>query len=301
MLTGQRLAVPPEASGTRLDRFLKGSFPAVPSRSIRFALEAGSVRVDGEIGVKGRVLRAGETVAVAAIAEPDDWLPVPCDLPGATVAYADRNVAVLCKPYDVHTEPQRPNETGTLAGFLRQRYPRVADFAPEPSLSLLTRLDYATSGAIPAALTAEAFTFLKKEREQGCIEKRYLCVVEGEVASPFSVDWAIDAGGGTTVRVLRGRKDPDPHRWTRVEPVGTVHGTTLLRVTISRGKRHQIRAHLAAAGFPIVGDRRYAAVPSDGPGKSRLMLHAERVAFRHPERKEIVSVECPPPEGFGAT
>jgi len=67
---------------------------------------------------------------------------------------------------------------------------------------------------------------------------------------------------------------------------------------ISRGKRHQIRAHLAAAGHPIVGDRRYAAVPKEGPGKTRLMLHAEEVTFRHPATGETLRVVCPPGPEF---
>ena len=301
MLIDQKLRVDPEASGMRLDRFLRNRFPHVPSRSVRFALEAGAVRVDGEAGAKGRSLRRGETVTVAGIAENEDWLPVAGDLPGGSVAHADPHVAVLCKPCDVHTEPQRPNEPGTLAGFLRKLYPQVADFAPVPGLTLLTRLDYATSGAVPAALTAEALRFLQKEREMGRIEKRYLCLVAGEVTAAFSIAWMIDTDGFPTVRVRRDRQDPDPGRWTLVEPVRSAGGRTLVQATISRGKRHQIRAHLAAAGYPIVGDRRYAAVPPEGPGRTRLMLHAGRVTFRHPDREELVSVACPLPEGFETT
>jgi 23S rRNA pseudouridine1911/1915/1917 synthase len=301
MLRDQNLPVAPQSAGMRLDRFLRDRFPHVPARSVKFALEAGDVRVNGEIGAKGRILRDGETVTVSGIAESRDWLPVPCDLPGASVAFGDGHVAVLCKPCDVHTEPQRPNETGTLAGFLRKLHPDTADIAPLPGLTLLTRLDYATSGAVSAALTPQAFTFLRKERELGRIEKRYLCLVEGEVAAPFSIAWMIDAGGGQTVRVRPDREDPDPRRWTFVEPVRSVGGTTLLRATISRGKRHQIRAHLAAARHPIVGDRRYAAVPTDGPGRSRLMLHAERVTFRHPGTGVPVSVDCKAPGEFGIT
>jgi 23S rRNA pseudouridine1911/1915/1917 synthase len=301
MLKGQTLPVPPQAAGMRLDRFLRERLPHVPVRSVKFALEAGDVRVNGEIGAKGRYLKDGETVTVAGIAESEDWLPVPGDLAGASVAYGDSHVAVLCKPCDVHTEPQRPNERGTLAGFLRKHYPHVAEIALVPGLTLLTRLDYATSGAVPAALTPRSFVFLQKEREMGRIEKRYLCLVEGEVTSPMSIAWRIDAEGGRTVRVRLDRQDPDPRRWTLVEPVRCDGGTTLLRATISRGKRHQIRAHIAAAQHPIVGDRRYAAVPPDGPGKGRLMLHAERVTFRHPETGEPISVDCAAPEGFGIT
>ena len=292
MLTLQSLGVLPGETGVRLDRFLRNRFPGVPSRSVRFAIEGGAVRVGGAASPKGRILREGETVTVASLAEGADWFPVPSDLPGASVAYEDAHVAVLCKPHDVHTEPQRPLEAGTLAGYLRKLHPEAAEISPAPGLTLLTRLDFATSGAVPAALTTQAWTFLRHEREMGAIGKRYLCLVEGDVPEPIPIDYTIDSGGGGTVRV-RDSADPDPCRWTWIEPLGSAGpGRTLVRATISRGKRHQIRAHLAAAGHPIVGDRRYAAVPPEGPGKARLMLHAEEVTFRHPATGEPMRVVC---------
>lgn len=294
MLILQSQDVLPGDSGARLDRFLRDRFPMVPSRSVRFAIEGGAVRVGGVVSPKGRLLREGEIVAVTSLAEGEDWLPVPSDLPGASVVHEDLHVAVLCKPHDAHTEPQRPLEAGTLAGYLRMLHPEVAEIAPVPGLTLLTRLDFSTSGAVPAALTAQAWTFLRHERERGAIVKRYLCLVEGNVEESIPIDYAIDSGGGGSVRVRKGSADPDPCRWTWIEPVKNVGaGRTLVRATISRGKRHQIRAHLAAAGHPIVGDRRYAAVPPEGPGKARLMLHAEEVTFPHPATGEPLRVVCP--------
>jgi 23S rRNA pseudouridine1911/1915/1917 synthase len=302
MLILQALDVLPGESGARLDRFLRNRFPGVPSRSVRFALEGGAVRVGGVLAAKGRILREGESVTVESLAEGKDWLPVPSDLPGASVVHEDSHIVVLCKPHDAHTEPQRPLEAGTLAGYLRLRHPEVVGIAPAPGLTLLTRLDFATSGAVPAALTVQAWTFLRHEREMGAIRKRYLCLVEGNVEEPIPIDYAIDSDGGGTVRVRKGSADPDPRRWTRIEPVRSVGaGRTLVRATISRGKRHQIRAHLAAAGHPIVGDRRYAAVPPEGPGKTRLMLHAEEVTFRHPATGGEMRIVCPPGPEFTAT
>jgi 23S rRNA pseudouridine1911/1915/1917 synthase len=298
MLRDQTFAVPGCDAGLRLDRFLRDRYPEVPSRSVRFALDAGAVRVDGAIAPKGRVLRGGETVSIAALAEKQDWLPVPGELPGAGIAYEDRHVIVLCKPHDSHTEPQRPNEAGTLAGHLLQRCPAVAEISPVPGLTLLTRLDYATSGAVPAALAEESFRFLRHEREMGNIRKTYLCLVEGEIRSPSTIAYVIETEGGDTVRVRTEKKEPDPRRWTLLEPVRPIAGRTLARATISRGKRHQIRAHLAAAGHPIVGDRKYSAVPPEGPGKDRLMLHAEEVFFRHPATGEPMTVRCPAPPEF---
>ncbi len=284
--------------GIRLDRFLRERLPGLPSRSVRFAIEAGEVRVGTKKVSKGRILAAEEVVVVRRIAETADWIPEPGDLPGAAVLFADEAVAVLEKPPDVHTEAHRPRERGTLAGYLRYRFPSVERFSSAPGLTLLTRLDYATSGAVPAALTEEAFDFLSRERDNGEIRKTYFCLVYGRLDEERILSFRIDAEGGETVRVRTEEADPDPKRWTTVMPVRHRGSVTLLRAEISRGKRHQIRAHLAAAGLPVVGDRRYSAVPPEGAGKTRLMLHAAEVTFRHPGRGQQMTVVSPLPEEF---
>ncbi len=294
------LTVEEVGSGTRLDRFLRLRFPWLPGKSIRFAIEAGEVRVDGEKGRKGRLLTTGQEVFVRRIAEAWDWMPEPGDLPGASVLFGDDFVAVLDKPADVHTEPHRPGERGTLAGYLRWRFPLVTELSSLPGLTLLTRLDYATSGAVPAALSSEALNFLSREREKGEIRKAYYCLVSGHLEEEMTLSFRIEAEGGKTVRVRTEARDPDTKRWTTVTPVRWDDSVTLVRAEISRGKRHQIRAHLAAAGYPVVGDRRYSAVPPEGAGSKRLMLHAAEVTFFHPGKGERVTVSSALPEEFGA-
>jgi 23S rRNA pseudouridine1911/1915/1917 synthase len=294
-------SVGPNLEGMRLDRFLRLSCPDIPAKSIRFAIEGGEVSVGGEKGVKGRTVKEGETVTVRSMAGREDWLPVPGDIGGAFVLHADDDVAVLMKPVNVHTEPQRPLEKRTIAGYLLWNFPQTAGISDEPGLTLLTRLDYATSGAVAAALTAGAFEFLKREREQGRIVKTYICLVDGFLDRPMSLTYALDPSGGEKVRVRKDRTENDPLYRTDVRPIRASGNYTLVSAVISKGKRHQIRAHLAAAGFPIVGDRRYGTVPSHGPGKDRLMLHAAEVRFTHPARMEAITVSAPVPEEFELT
>ncbi len=299
MLRDLRFRVDAEGAGRRLDRFLRARLPDLPAKSIRFALEAGLACVASERAKKGRILRDGEEVAVRWIAESADWRPLPGDLRGASVLYADEAVAVLDKPPDVHTDPQRPFEEATLAGYLLWRFPRVASFAGEPGSTLLTRLDYAVSGAVPAALTPEAFAFLSREREQGRIRKTYICLVRGRLEAALSLSYFLETKGGERVRARIDREEEDPRYWTSVSPIKAAGENTLVRAVISKGKRHQIRAHLAAAGYPIVGDRRYSAVPAEGPGRDRLMLHAAEVRFAHPSGEGDLQVRSPIPGVFG--
>lgn len=296
MKEGLRFRVPPSGAGIRLDRFLRMQCPGVPPRSVRFALEAGDVTVGGKRAAKGRLLAHGDEVAVRRIPEAADWLPVAEDLPGASVLADDGVVIVLDKPPGCHTEPQRPLEPGTLAGYLRRIHPDVAAFAETPGLSLLTRLDRDASGVVPAALTHEAFRFLRRERERGGIVKTYVCVVDGRLERAATLSFAMDTAGGERVRVRTDRREPDPRYRTEVEPLRVLEGRTVVRATLARGRRHQVRAHLAAAGFPIAGDRLYGREASPA---GRLLLHAEAVAFLHPVTGERIRVVSPIPPEFG--
>ncbi len=298
MMRGVRLRVDAVPGGVRLDRFLRLSLPGLPARSVAYAIASGDVSVDGARAAKGRVLRGGEDVVVRCIPEQPDWIPEAGDVPGAAVLYEDRDVAVLDKPADAHTEPHRPREAGTLAGYLLWKFPAAAGFSAGPGYTLLSRLDFAVSGAVPAALSAETMRFLVREREEGRMGKVYACVVSGHVPREFTVSFAIESRGGERVRVRRDRREPDPRYWTLVTPVGREGRLTLVRAAIAKGRRHQVRAHLAAAGCPIVGDGLYGAGRPDAAGAGRLMMHAAEVSFAHPRRGERLTVISPLPPGF---
>ena len=96
------------------------------------------------------------------------------------------------------------------------------------------------------------------------------------------------AAPGTRVRVDGGRNPLAAH--TTWEVIGRRLGTSLLRVHLRRGRAHQVRAHLAAAGYPIVGDSIYGGATAAG-----LHLHAAAVRFRHPQSGALILIESPPP------
>jgi len=231
---------------------------------------------------------------VTSLAEGEDWLPVPSDLPGASVVYEDPHVAVLCKPHDVHTEPsgrwkrdacRLPAETSPRGG--ENRLGRGPDAAHAP------RFFHQRGGSCP--LTAQAWTFLRHEREMGRIGKRYLCVVEGEVpeAGP---DRLLD-------RFRRGRDRTGTDGDGGPGPVPV----DLDRAGEERGRRPYPGPgdDLPRQAAPDPGAPRRGR-PSDrgrppvwppyfgGTGKTRLMLHAEEVRFRHPRRGSLCGSSAPP-------
>ena len=150
---------------------------------------------------------------------------------------------------------------------------------------LLNRLDQLTSGIVLAALTSGAARVFTS-RAAGAVVKEYLAVVEGELDEALTLKRRLDTDDRKRTRVL-GRLETEPRLWTQVWPKGKLtQGRTLVRVRIQAGARHQIRAHLAAADLPIVGDPLYglsgegAAISAADVGTAkRLYLHHHLLEF----------------------
>jgi 23S rRNA pseudouridine1911/1915/1917 synthase len=273
----RRFVAMPEDAGNRLDR-LVALRASIGRRRARELCDAGSVLVDGRRG------RAADTVAPGASivldlpsehAEPDRTLAL-------DVRFETSSVVVAHKPAGLPTAPLRPGEVGTLANALVARYPEMKHVGQRPrEPGLLHRLDTQTSGLVVACRTPEAFRRLDSALRRGKLEKRYLAIAAGSLGDEGEIDDALA---------------PDPRRRGRVrtaapEGSGYARGSltryrvlerrgplVLLELRMSRGFRHQIRAHLAAVGAPLVGDALYGG-PSWPEHPERHALHASYVAW----------------------
>jgi len=131
-----------------------------------------------------------------------------------------------------------------------------------------------------AALDRESATRYRMLEDAAGVDKRYLAVVHGSVETPLTLRRKIDMARRARVRVLP-EDAADPLRATQVRPLAAENGRTLVEARIAKGARHQIRAHLAAAGHPIVGDTLYGE-PCGGPGSdpdAGLRLHHWRMCL----------------------
>ena len=137
----------------------------------------------------------------------------------------------------------------------------------------MNRLDLPTSGLVIAALSSDAAQEFRILEDAGQVRKEYAVLVHGRVEAPTVLRRALDTADRKKVRALGG-DSPDPLRWTEIEPVAydPLLDRTRLRAVIHKGARHQIRAHLAMHGHPIVGDALYGSGDED-----RLHLHHARL------------------------
>lgn len=278
MSRSKSFVVAPAEAAQRLDR-LVAQRGGVGRRGARELCETGRVTVDGRRGRAADLVPAGALVAFeapAAEAERDAGAPL-------DVRLETREVVVAHKPAGQPSAPLRPGELGTLANALLARYPEMATFgrkAREPGL--VHRLDTQTSGLVVAARTPDAFERLSDALERGKLRKRYLAIVAN---SELPDDGTLDAPLGPDPR-RRGRVAPVPDGAAGYARASITHfrvlerraALVLVELTMSKGFRHQIRAHLASVGAPLVGDSLY-----DGPAwpehPERHALHASYVAW----------------------
>jgi 23S rRNA pseudouridine1911/1915/1917 synthase len=207
---------------------------------------------------------------------------------GLEVLYEDDVLVAVNKPAGLVVHPTYKNAAGTLLDMLRGCDPAARFF-------LAGRLDRLTSGVVIAAKSRDAYVSIQRAWPDAL--KDYLAVVHGRV-EPVCGD--ID---------LRLGPDPDDRRRrTASETSGALSltrferlaysdlmpaGLSLLRCRLVTGRRHQIRVHLAARGWPIVGDPVYGR--PGPPLFPRQALHAWRVVLTHPVSREQLRIEAPLP------
>jgi 23S rRNA pseudouridine1911/1915/1917 synthase len=212
------------------------------------------------------------------------------------IIHVDDQLLVVDKPEGLHTAPLREGETGSLLDAVIEQFPeveRVPGIKPvEPGL--LHRLDRGTSGLVVIARSIRAFAGLHAQFESGSVRKEYLavCVPGPAVRSKrLSVSSRFAPLGASRAKVrmvmsyehrARVLKEATPDTYTtEAEVAERGGGCCLVRSTITRGFRHQVRVHLAHLGLPIVGDGLYGAPVPPGFGE-RMYLHASAVELHHP-------------------
>ena len=279
----------------RLDVALIGAHPELSRRRARDVIEKGQVTLDGRT-----VLEPGLLVGAGAAITWDENRKarsrVRSSLP---LLYEDDLLVVVDKPAGllaVPTVPDAPEDSALarIRDYAARRWPR------RPYVGVVHRLDRDTSGALAFALTIDTRAGLRDLFRAHRMDRRYAALVEGSPPQDEGViDLAIhDTYEGGRRRIARPGEPSHPAR-TRWRVAERFPDGALLEVELETGRQHQIRLHLAQAGFPVVGDTVYGPDPRrSAKAAPRQMLHARRLGFVHPATGEKVEVESPLPADF---
>ena len=265
--------IPPQEAGKRLDAALAELLPHLGLRGRRRLWEHGRVLLDGRERGPAHRVAGGESVTLELSALVSASFPEPTALESwsiRVVAYSPDYVA-LYKPVGLHSAALAGGSEPSLEALLPSLWPGFCRNAPGLSdvpPQLLSRLDAPTSGLITAACNPAAADNFRRLEAAGAVRKHYLALVHGRLEAPLLLTRRTDTDQRKKTRVLA-EDSPDPTRHTRAEPLRFYDlsdtSKTLVHAEIRRGSRHQIRAHLAAAGHPLVGDALYGGegLPED--------------------------------------
>jgi 23S rRNA pseudouridine1911/1915/1917 synthase len=248
------------------------------------------VLVDGTARPKNHRVAAGQVVSVEPGAGPDSAAE---PVPDFEVVYEDADLLVVDKPAGLVTHPAPGHRGPTLAGALRGR----AAGGPDPERAgIVHRLDRDTSGLMVVTKTEEAHAALAAALRARQVRREYLALVAGRVETESGTVDAPIGRDRSRRTVVSTRSDRPREAVTHFEVIERLPTTTLLRVRLETGRTHQIRAHLAAIGHPVCGDRQYGGGACGREiGLERQFLHAEKLMFSHPRSGADTVCESKPP------
>lgn len=275
-------------AGRRLDLYLQSQLTAFSRARIQDWIKSGRVLVNGAPQKASTLLRGGERIEVSPAglapltAEPED-LPI-------EILYEDPSVIAVNKPAGLTVHAGAGAHSGTLVNRLVHHFGSLSQLGGELRPGIVHRLDKGTSGVLLVARTDAAHRALAEQFSSRTVEKTYLALAEGRIASDsgrITLPVTRDPVRRTrmTARLNRGREALTDYRVLQ-----RFDRFTYLEIRIGTGRTHQIRAHLAAIGHPVAGDRLYGA--KAGP---RIFLHAWRIVFWSPATGERIRLEAPLP------
>lgn len=285
----------PEEAGQRLDNFLQRVRGGVPKTRIYRAIRKGEVRVD-----KGRVKPDTRLEAGVSVRIPPLRVPEKADAAGAagwrtrlraSIIREESTLLVVNKPPGLAVHGGSGINVG-LIETLRAMY------ETDRYLELVHRLDRDTSGLLLVARRASTLRNLHVLLRSNGIDKRYLCLVNGRwpahlkrVDAPLE-KFALPSGERRVKVAATGRQSLTTFRVVR-----RWSSATLVEAKPVTGRTHQIRVHCQHAGFPILGDAKYADEAAvriaDKLGLKRLFLHAASLNFRLDEQNYSLEAGLP--------
>jgi 23S rRNA pseudouridine1911/1915/1917 synthase len=276
--------------GTRLDKYVCHQLGELSRTRIQKLIADGYITVNDQVVKAGLRLNVGDRLRVIIPPAPPSHL-MPEAIP-LNIIYEDDDLLVIDKPAGLPVHPAPGHPSHTLVNALLSHFPHLADISDSMRPGIVHRLDKDTSGVMLVAKNSVAQANLVEQFKARSVAKAYLVLVKGHLTPE---DGAIEApigrdpGNRKRMAVVAGGREAR----TEYRVIRYIGDYTLLEVRPETGRTHQIRVHLSAIGFPVVGDKVYGVKSAS---LSRQFIHACRLGFKLPSSGEYVEFksELPP-------
>lgn len=276
----RKIKVEPSQDKERLDKFLSLNFSEYSRSRLQKFIKQGGIFVNGQKVSVHHFLKTGDLVEIELPKSEKDRL-VPENNENLEIIYEDKNFLVINKPAGLLVHPTPGQKEKTLVNQLLYYFPALKDVGEDKMRpGLVHRLDRDVSGLMVIAKNQTAFLALKKQFQTRKIKKEYLALVYGRVNREEGVIDFPMARSKAGLFVARPKNQEGEEAITHYKVIKYLKNYTLLQIRTLTGRTHQIRVHLKALGYPIVGDQLYKNRKLKEKIKlERIFLHATFLGF----------------------
>ncbi len=274
-------------SGQRVDKFISKAVPRLPKSLLYKYVRLKRIKLNGKRCEISHMLKEGDVMQLYINDEFFDT-PVKTEVnirgngDRLEVVYEDHNIIIVYKPrgIDVHHGAERTDDT--LVDMIQAYLYSKGEYHPDEentfSPSICNRLDRNTSGLVIAAKNACALREINESIRLRQIKKEYMCVLVGKLPKKHSTEQAYHRKGGHNKVEILSKPEKDAKRIvTEYTVEKEKEGLILAHISLITGRTHQIRAHMAYLGAPVLGDGKYGNVRKN---KQYKVFHQQLCAYR---------------------
>lgn len=287
----QEIIISANEAGQRMDKFLVKYLNEAPKSFLYKMLRKKNIVLNGKKADGSEKLNLGDSVRLYLADETIEKfskVQVQRTCTKLNIIYEDNNILLINKPVGMLSQKAKPQDTSAVehvitylleSGQLREE--ELRSFHP----SVCNRLDRNTSGLLAAGKSLAGLQELSELFKNRSLKKFYRCIVSGQVTEPSHISgWLYKDERTNKVTVLSKERADAVRIETEYRPVAVGTDATLLEVHLITGRTHQIRAHLASVGHPILGDYKYGQKAVNDACKKEYnvqaqLLHAFRLEF----------------------
>ena len=274
----------------RLDQFITRTVPLLPQTLMYKYIRTKRIKINGQHGICSTRLNSGDIVELYINNEFFEKPPPKYEFLQASanlnIIYEDENIILCDKAVGILSHPNDSEQTDTLIGRIKRYLYEKGEYNPdmknvfEPSL--VNRIDRNTGGIVIAAKNAEALTILNQKMKNRELRKFYLCVVHGILSSQSETlnGYLVKDRQKNRVFVSKKKRNGSKEIRTKYRLLGSGRNLSLVEVELLTGRTHQIRAHFAAIGHPLLGDGKYGTNAQNAKyGYNRQLLYSYKLVF----------------------